>query len=165
MSISFFFFFLLATLYSMQDLSSPTRDQTYVPCSGRAESHPLVHQGMHDKSLQLCLTLRPYGLQPARLLCPCDSPGKNTGLDCHAILHRIEPMSFTSPALAGRYFTTSATWEAQGWSLMSVFFSFNHYAMATQGLNTRRHWVKGVPGPCAIFSVNRILKSPFLVNR
>lgn len=48
---------------------------------------------------------------------------------------------------------------------MSGFFSFNHYAMATQSLNTRRHWVKGVPGPCAIFSVNRILKSPFLVNR
>ena len=24
----------------------------------------------------------------------------------------IEPMSFTSPALAGRFFTTSATWEA-----------------------------------------------------
>ena len=25
----------------------------------------------------------------------------------------IEPMSLTSPALAGRFFTTSATWEAQ----------------------------------------------------
>ena len=25
---------------------------------------------------QLCLTLRPHGLQPARLLCPCDSPGR-----------------------------------------------------------------------------------------
>ena len=25
----------------------------------------------------------------ARLLCPWDSPGKNTGLDCHALLHGI----------------------------------------------------------------------------
>ena len=32
------------------------------------------------KSLQLCPTLRPYGLKPARLLCPWDSPGKNTGV-------------------------------------------------------------------------------------
>ena len=29
-------------------------------------------------------SLRPYGLQPARLLCPWDSPGKNTGVGCRA---------------------------------------------------------------------------------
>ena len=28
-------------------------------------------------------TVRPHGLQPARLLRPCDFPGKNTGVDCH----------------------------------------------------------------------------------
>ena len=28
-------------------------------------------------------SLRPHGLQPARLLCPWDSPGKNTGVGCH----------------------------------------------------------------------------------
>ena len=26
-------------------------------------------------------SLRPHALQPARLLCPWDSPGKNTGVD------------------------------------------------------------------------------------
>ena len=31
----------------------------------------------------------PYGLQPARLLCPRDSPGKNTGVGCHALLQGI----------------------------------------------------------------------------
>ena len=36
---------------------------------------------LHAMSLQSCLTLRPYGLlQPARLLCPWDSPSKNTGV-------------------------------------------------------------------------------------
>ena len=46
-----------------------------------------------------------------RLLCP----GKNTGLGCHALLQGIfptqgsNPRSLTSPALAGRLFTTSAT--------------------------------------------------------
>ena len=33
---------------------------------------------------ELDLTLlRPHGLQPAKLFCPCDFPGKNTGLGCH----------------------------------------------------------------------------------
>ena len=32
------------------------------------------------KSLQSCLTLWPHRLQPTRLLCPWDSPGKNTGV-------------------------------------------------------------------------------------
>ena len=28
---------------------------------------------------QLCLTLQPHGLQPTRLFCPWNSPGKNIG--------------------------------------------------------------------------------------
>ena len=42
------------------------------------------------KSLQsCCLTLQPRGLQPTRRLCPWDSPGKNTGVGCHALLQGI----------------------------------------------------------------------------
>ena len=33
--------------------------------------------------------LRPHRLQPTRLLCPWDSPGKNTRVGCHALLHGI----------------------------------------------------------------------------
>ena len=33
----------------------------------------------------LCLTL----CDPTRLLCPWDSPGKNTGVGCHALLQEI----------------------------------------------------------------------------
>ena len=29
---------------------------------------------------------RPHGMQPTRLLCPWDSPGKNTGVGCHFLL-------------------------------------------------------------------------------
>ena len=36
------------------------------------------------KLLQLCPTLQSHGLQPARLLCPWDSPCKNTEVGCHA---------------------------------------------------------------------------------
>ena len=34
-------------------------------------------------------SLQPYRLQPPRLLCPWDFPGKNTGVDCHALLQGI----------------------------------------------------------------------------
>ena len=46
-----------------------------------------------------------------------DSPGKNTGVDCPALLQgifliqRSNPHLFMSPALAGGFFTTNATWE------------------------------------------------------
>ena len=31
---------------------------------------------------------RPHGLQPARLLCPWDFPGKSTGVGCHCLLQK-----------------------------------------------------------------------------
>ena len=75
---------------------------------------------MHAKLLQSCLTpCYPMDHKPARLLCPWDSPGKNTGVGSHAIPEGnlpelgIEPVSLMSPALAGRFFTTSITWEAK----------------------------------------------------
>ena len=36
-------------------------------------------------------TLQPYGLQPTRLLCPWDSPGKNTEVGSHSLLQGIFP--------------------------------------------------------------------------
>ena len=38
---------------------------------------------------QSCLTLRPHGLYPSRLLCPWNFPGMNTGMVCHFILQGI----------------------------------------------------------------------------
>ena len=34
-------------------------------------------------------SLQPHELWPARLLCPWDSPGKNTGVGCHFLLQGI----------------------------------------------------------------------------
>ena len=54
-----------------------------------------------------------------RLLCPKDFPGKNTGVGFHFLLQVIlltqgwNPCPL-HPALAGRFFTTSATWESPG---------------------------------------------------
>ena len=50
-------------------------------------------QGTRHACALSCLvvsnSLQPHGLQPARLLCPGDSPGKNTGVGCHALLQGI----------------------------------------------------------------------------
>ena len=60
-------------------------------------------------------SLQPYGLWLARLLCPWDSPGKNTGLGCSPPRDLLdswcESESLKSPALAGRLFTAIAIWE------------------------------------------------------
>ena len=34
-------------------------------------------------------SLRPHGLQPTKFLCPCDFPGKCTGVGCHCLLQII----------------------------------------------------------------------------
>ena len=53
--------------------------------------------------------------------CPWDSPGKNTGVSCHALLQGIfltqrSNWPLMSLALASVFFNTSVTWEAQGTS-------------------------------------------------
>ena len=49
---------------------------------------------------QLCPThLQPHGLQPTRLLCPCDFPGKNIGVSCHTLLQGIFLTQVSNPRL------------------------------------------------------------------
>ena len=63
---------------------------------------------------QSCLTLQFYGLWPARLLCPWNSPGKNTGVGSHSLLQGIFPTQGWTQvsSIAGRVFTIWATREA-----------------------------------------------------
>ena len=72
-------------------------------------------------------SLQPHGLQPAQLLRPWDSLGKNTGVGCHSLLSRgssspgIEP---GSPALQADTLTSEPPREVlnlskyleKGWS-------------------------------------------------
>ena len=59
------------------------------------------------------LLLQPYGLQPARLLCLWNFPGKNTGGGCHFLLHGVFPTQGLNPCLLClSFFSTGATWEA-----------------------------------------------------
>ena len=69
----------------------------------------------HFSHVQLC---HPMDCSPSRLLCPWDSPGKNTGVGCHPLPQGIFPTQGSNPcllylpALAGGFSSTSTTWEA-----------------------------------------------------
>ena len=56
---------------------------------------------VHAREVALVMSdyLWPHGLQPVRLLCPWDSPGKNTGVGCHALLQGIFPTQGSIPHL------------------------------------------------------------------
>ena len=72
-------------------------------------SHPASQGGPLGKAVtcRLCVgacivsAVRPRGLWPARLLCPWDSPGKNTGVGCHLLLQGIFPTQGSTPSLPG----------------------------------------------------------------
>ena len=50
---------------------------------------------------QSCLTLHdPIDCSAARLLCPWDSPGKNTGVGNHSLLQEIFPTQGLNPGLS-----------------------------------------------------------------
>ena len=52
---------------------------------------------VHCSVLSDCL--RPHRLWPARLRCPWDSPGKNTGVGCHFLLQGLFPTQVSNPSL------------------------------------------------------------------
>ena len=57
-------------------------------------------------------SVQPHRQQPTRLPCPWDSPGKSTGVGCHALLQGIvSTQGPTSPALAGGSFTTGRPYQ------------------------------------------------------
>ena len=60
----------------------------------QASSLPVVPPGKPKRKWSFSVvsdSLRPHGLQPARLLCPWDFPGKGTGVGCHFLLQGIFP--------------------------------------------------------------------------
>ena len=67
-----------------------------------------VHFGVFNHSF-VSNSLQLHGLEPARLLCPWDFSGKDTGMGCHFLLQGNLPdpgVNPKSPALAGDFFTT-----------------------------------------------------------
>ena len=54
---------------------------------------------MSDSGSVMSNSLQPRGLQPARLLCQWNFPGKNTGVDCRFLLQEIFPTQGSNPSV------------------------------------------------------------------
>ena len=76
-------------------------------------------------------SLQPYGLQPPRLLCPWNSPGKNPGVGFHFLLQRIFPTQGLNPSLLHLLH-----WQADSLPLSHpgslIKFASNQYAFKLQ---------------------------------
>ena len=88
-------------------------------------------------SRQLSPTVRPYRRQPIRLLCPWDSPGKNTGVGCHFLL---QCMKVKSESEVAQLCPPSVTpWTAA------------FQAPPSTGFSRQEHW-SGLPLPSPWYS-------------
>ena len=87
------------------ELSAPVRPQPFLARgSGDGHKHPeLALRGPQQARVLgrsvVSDALRPHGLQPTRLLCPGDSPGKDTGVGCQALLQGVFPTQGRNPGL------------------------------------------------------------------
>ena len=68
---------------------------------GFSDHHPEYSSVMGSFNVNSVVSdsLLPRGPQPSRPLCPWDSPGKNTGVGCHALLQGIFPTQGSNPGL------------------------------------------------------------------
>ena len=73
--------------------------QNYVPCSNFLPADWYYSANAYFSLICSVAShsLWPPRLQPARFLCPWDSPGKNTGVGCHFLFQRIFPTEGSNP--------------------------------------------------------------------
>ena len=74
----------------MNNITSNNLNESHCSPWGRKESDMTEQLNSNNaKSLQSCLTLCDPWTEPSRSFCAWDSPGKNTGVGCHALLQGI----------------------------------------------------------------------------
>ena len=84
-------------------------------------------------------SVRPHRLQPTRLLCPWDSPGKNTGVGCHFLLQCIKVKSEVKSLSRAQLFATPWTTAYQ--------------APPSMGFSRQEYW-NGMPLPSPNFTLS-----------
>ena len=103
-------------------------------------------------------SLRPCRLQPTKLLCPRDFPGKNTGVGCHFPLQGIFPTQGSNPhllrllhwqvdslplhhrgSLAAHWWAT-ANFQLRGRGLLACYFTTKLCFLLKGILEGKQHW-------------------------
>ena len=84
----------------------PTQGSNQHPLHWQVDSLPLSqqrspfnHLSVHFSCSVVSDSLRPHGLQTARLLCSWNFPGKSTGVGCYFLLQGIFPTQGLNPGL------------------------------------------------------------------
>ena len=86
---------------------------------------------------------RPHGLQPTRLLCPWDSPGKSTGVGCHALLQGIFPTQGWNQQLLSLPHSQAGSLPLTHWEAL-------HESQQTPKLEPREVETDGAPRAAAV---------------
>ena len=116
-----------------------------------------MHSNIHCASSVASVVfkpVRPSGRQATRLLCPWDSPGKSTGVGCHALLQGIFLTQRLNPRLLHLLY-----WQAGSLPLLLLLLSHfsrvrlcmtperaAHQAPPSLGFSRQEHW-SGLPFP------------------
>ena len=98
-------------------------------------------------------SLRPHGLQPSRLLCPWDFPGKSTGVGCHSLL-RIGSLFCSNPD------SVTCCWTSHQISLNICFSSKNYRKTARPIVSVYFFIVINIYSCCSAAQLCRILWGP-----
>ena len=100
----------------------------------QSDHEKTITQILHEAAVVLCLvmsnSLWPHGLMPARLLCPWNSPGKNTGEGCQFLLQRVFWIQGLNPHLL-----CLLQWQAGSLPLHPLG-SFPHERLSTKSLTS-----------------------------
>ena len=94
--------------------------------------------------------LQPHGLQPIRLLCSRNFPGKNTKAGCHFLLQEIFPTQGLNPRLL-----SLLHWQADSLPLHHLGSPF---PLSRLGIS------KGFPGSCQSVSVRNLLTQTLMTG-
>ena len=104
------------------------------------------------------LSLRPYGLQPSRILFPWDSPGKSTGVCFPARLPGIFLTQGLNShllhlySLAGRFFTTSAIWEV----VLVMYTYTEHLTPNKHNMHSSQVHMEHYPGQTICYATKQV---------
>ena len=120
-------------------------------------AHPIFSPVVVVQRLSCVRLLQPHGLQPARLLCSWDSPGKNTGVGCHFLLQGIVPTQELNPGFLhcrqilyqlsykGSLEVSEVKWLSRV-PLFATPWTVAYHASLSMGLSRQDYW-SGLPFP------------------
>ena len=98
-------------------------------------------------------SLRPYGLQPTRLLCPWDSPGKNTGVGAIPFSRSSWLRDWIQVShITGGFFTVWATRDSSAFSRMSQHWNHTVCGLFSLVSFTWSHVFTDPPHPFMAYS-------------